>query len=126
MQLGGQSCQRSAAVDGQAIWRGATSRAGNVEGASIAVQCRGVAADFGAPPISEIGKAPTAQTPACRARSDGRRDYVVQIAAAAGVWRIALTHDDPGHDDRFIADIEGRARSLALQRGMGLEVFPRL
>ena len=50
-------------------------------------------------------------------------DYVVQIAAAAGVRRVALTHHDPGHDDQFIADIERKARSLALQRGTGLDVF---
>ena len=50
-------------------------------------------------------------------------DYVVQIAAAAGVRRVALTHHDPGHDDQFIADIERRARGLALERGTGLEVF---
>ena len=50
-------------------------------------------------------------------------DYVVQIAAAAGVRRVALTHHDPGHDDRFVADIERRARALALQCGTGLDVF---
>jgi CheY-like chemotaxis protein len=50
-------------------------------------------------------------------------DYVVQIAAAAGVRRVALTHHDPGHDDPFIAEIERKARGLALQRGTGLEVF---
>ena len=50
-------------------------------------------------------------------------DYVVQIASAAGVRRVALTHHDPTHDDRFVADIERRARSLALQRGTELDVF---
>jgi CheY-like chemotaxis protein/phosphoribosyl 1,2-cyclic phosphodiesterase len=50
-------------------------------------------------------------------------DYVVKIAAAAGVRRVALTHHDPGHDDRFVADIERNARILALQRGGGLDVF---
>jgi CheY-like chemotaxis protein/phosphoribosyl 1,2-cyclic phosphodiesterase len=50
-------------------------------------------------------------------------DYVVQIAAAAGVQRVALTHHDPGHDDTFVADIEQRAKSLALQCGKGLDVF---
>jgi CheY-like chemotaxis protein len=50
-------------------------------------------------------------------------DYVVQIAAAAGVRRVALTHHDPSHDDHFVADIERKARSLALQRGTGLDVF---
>jgi CheY-like chemotaxis protein/phosphoribosyl 1,2-cyclic phosphodiesterase len=50
-------------------------------------------------------------------------DYVVQVAAAAGVRRVALTHHDPGHNDRFVADIEQSARTLALQLGTGLEVF---
>jgi CheY-like chemotaxis protein/phosphoribosyl 1,2-cyclic phosphodiesterase len=50
-------------------------------------------------------------------------EYVVQIAAAAGVRRVALTHHDPGHDDQFIADIEHSARILALQCGRELDVF---
>jgi CheY-like chemotaxis protein/phosphoribosyl 1,2-cyclic phosphodiesterase len=50
-------------------------------------------------------------------------DYVVQIAAAAGVRRVALTHHDPSHDDDFVADIERKARTLALQLGTGLDVF---
>jgi CheY-like chemotaxis protein/phosphoribosyl 1,2-cyclic phosphodiesterase len=50
-------------------------------------------------------------------------DYAVQIAAAAGVRRLALTHHDPNHDDDFIMDIERKARTLALQCGTGLEVF---
>jgi CheY-like chemotaxis protein/phosphoribosyl 1,2-cyclic phosphodiesterase len=50
-------------------------------------------------------------------------DYVVQISAAAGVRRVALTHHDPSHDDHFVAEIERRARNLALECGTGLEVF---
>ncbi|MEO7391952.1 MAG: response regulator [Ramlibacter sp.] len=50
-------------------------------------------------------------------------DYAVEIASAAGVRRLALTHHDPSHDDRFVADIEGRARALALKVGKGLDVF---
>jgi CheY-like chemotaxis protein len=50
-------------------------------------------------------------------------DYVVQVAAAAGVRRVALTHHDPGHDDQFVADIERMARSLALKLGTPLDVF---
>ena len=50
-------------------------------------------------------------------------DYVVQIAAAAGVRRLALTHHDPSHDDAFVADIECKARALALQCGTALDVF---
>lgn len=48
-------------------------------------------------------------------------DYVVQLAAAAGVRQLALTHHDPGHDDRAVADIERKARALAL--GTSLDVF---
>jgi CheY-like chemotaxis protein/phosphoribosyl 1,2-cyclic phosphodiesterase len=50
-------------------------------------------------------------------------EYVVQIAAAAGVRRVALTHHDPRHDDHAVADIEREARILAVQRGTGLDVF---
>jgi CheY-like chemotaxis protein/phosphoribosyl 1,2-cyclic phosphodiesterase len=50
-------------------------------------------------------------------------DYVVRIAAAAGVRRLALTHHDPSHDDAFVADIERRARALAMELGTGLDVF---
>lgn len=53
----------------------------------------------------------------------GTYDYVVQIAAAAGVRQVALTHHDPGHDDDFVADIEQKARALAVQIGTGLDVF---
>jgi len=38
-------------------------------------------------------------------------DYVVQIAAAAGVRLVALTHHDPSHDDHFVAEIERKARA---------------
>ena len=50
-------------------------------------------------------------------------DYVVQIAAAAGVRRVALTHHDPSHDDDFVAEIERDARSLALRQGTRIDVF---
>src|SRR4029453_1647651 len=54
---------------------------------------------------------------------DSTYDYVVQIASAAGVRQVALTHHDPTHNDQFVADIERRARTLALQCGAGLDVF---
>ena len=50
-------------------------------------------------------------------------DYVVQVAAAAGVRQVALTHHDPGHDDHFVAEIERSARTLASALGTGIEVF---
>ncbi len=50
-------------------------------------------------------------------------DYVVQIAAAAGVRQLALTHHDPSHNDDFVTEIERKARALALSLGTGLDVF---
>ena len=50
-------------------------------------------------------------------------DYVVQMAAAAGVRRVALTHHDPGHDDRVVEEIERKAKSFARERGSELDVF---
>jgi CheY-like chemotaxis protein/phosphoribosyl 1,2-cyclic phosphodiesterase len=50
-------------------------------------------------------------------------DYVVQIAAAAGVRHVALTHHDPAHDDGVVADIERRARRLAADLDSRLDVF---
>ena len=50
-------------------------------------------------------------------------EYAVQIAAAASVRRLALTHHDPGHDDDFVAGIERKARALASRLGSGLDVF---
>ena len=38
---------------------------------------------------------------------------VTQIAAAAGVKRLILTHHDPTHDDAFLTDVETRAQDLA-------------
>ena len=50
-------------------------------------------------------------------------EYAVEVAAAAGIKRIELTHHDPEHNDLFIADIEQRARAVAEKRGSPLEVF---
>jgi CheY-like chemotaxis protein len=50
-------------------------------------------------------------------------DYVMRIAAAAGVRRLALTHHDPSHDDAFIGEIERRARALPLPGSFRPDVF---
>ena len=39
--------------------------------------------------------------------------YATQIAAAANVRRLILTHHDPAHDDDFVDRIEERAREQA-------------
>jgi len=49
--------------------------------------------------------------------------YVVEIAAAAGVRRVALTHHDPGHDDIFLTKLERQARAVAARCGSPIEVF---
>jgi len=48
--------------------------------------------------------------------------YVVELAAAAKVQRLFLTHHDPTHDDDFLRSVEARARSLAKQLRTPLEV----
>ena len=53
----------------------------------------------------------------------GTFEYVVELAAAAGVRRLALTHHDPGHDDDFVAEIERRARAVVERRRSSMEVF---
>ena len=49
-------------------------------------------------------------------------EYAVDMAAAAGVRDLALTHHDPAHDDVFIAEVENRARAYANQRGYSTRV----
>jgi len=48
--------------------------------------------------------------------------YVVELAAAAEVRRLLLTHHDPSHDDAAICAVEKRARALANRLGGPLEV----
>jgi phosphoribosyl 1,2-cyclic phosphodiesterase len=48
--------------------------------------------------------------------------YAVELAAAAKVQQLLLTHHDPSHDDAFIACIEKRAQDLAKQLGSSLQV----
>ena len=50
-------------------------------------------------------------------------EYVAELAAAAGVRRLALTHHDPTHDDAFIYGVERRAREMAAGRAADMEIF---
>ncbi len=49
--------------------------------------------------------------------------YAVQMAAAAGVPRLALSHHEPTHDDEALSLIEGHARALALSFSQQVDVF---
>jgi len=60
--------------------------------------------------------------PAKRNWGHSTYDYVVQLAAAAHVRRLFLTHHDPSHTDAILRGIEKRARDLAKQIGSDLEV----
>ncbi len=48
--------------------------------------------------------------------------YAVDMAAAAGVRQLVLTHHDPSHDDAFIEDVEKRALAYAAQQGYAVRV----
>ncbi len=50
-------------------------------------------------------------------------DYAVQLAAAADVPCLALTHHEPTHDDALLSLIEKRARELAATLLKPVEVF---
>lgn len=49
-------------------------------------------------------------------------EYAVDLAGAARVRQLVLTHHDPAHDDRFIEDMEKRARAYATQRGHDVQI----
>jgi len=49
-------------------------------------------------------------------------EYAVELAAAAGVRQLVLTHHDPTHDDAFVEEIEKRARECAKRLGGVVEV----
>jgi CheY-like chemotaxis protein/phosphoribosyl 1,2-cyclic phosphodiesterase len=48
--------------------------------------------------------------------------YAVELAVAAGVHRLVLTHHDPFHDDAFVAEIERRPRAGAARLDSPLDV----
>ncbi len=50
-------------------------------------------------------------------------EYVVQLAALAGVRLLFLTHHDPSHDDEFIHGVERNAQALARSLDAKLDVF---
>ncbi len=50
-------------------------------------------------------------------------EYAVQMAVAAGVSRLALTHHEPMHDVDSVAEIERRARELSAQFPNPVDVF---
>ncbi len=50
-------------------------------------------------------------------------EYVIELAAAADVRQLALTHHDPGHDDVFLEGLQAAARELAHKRNFSLHVL---
>ncbi len=77
----------------------------------------------GADLVIHDGQYTPEEYPAKKTWGHSTYDYVVRIAAAAGVRQVALTHHDPGHDDACVAQIEGKARALALECSPNLDVF---
>ena len=49
--------------------------------------------------------------------------YVMDVAVAAGVRKLALFHHDPTHDDDWVEGMEQDVRKKLIQRGSTMEVF---
>ena len=49
-------------------------------------------------------------------------EYAVELAAAASVRELVLTHHDPTHDDTFVESLEKRAREHAKKLGNVVDV----
>jgi CheY-like chemotaxis protein/phosphoribosyl 1,2-cyclic phosphodiesterase len=60
--------------------------------------------------------------PAKRNWGHSTYSYVAQMAAAANVKRLFLTHHDPGHSDEFLSGIEERARAIARSLGSPIQI----
>jgi CheY-like chemotaxis protein/phosphoribosyl 1,2-cyclic phosphodiesterase len=60
--------------------------------------------------------------PAKRNWGHSTYEYAVDLAGAASVRQLVLTHHDPSHDDRFIEDVEKRARGYATKRGHNVDI----
>lgn len=50
-------------------------------------------------------------------------EYATDVAAAAGVRRLALFHHDPSHDDTFLDRLVERCQARAKERGSNLELI---
>jgi CheY-like chemotaxis protein/phosphoribosyl 1,2-cyclic phosphodiesterase len=48
--------------------------------------------------------------------------YVTQIAVAANVKHLFLTHHDPTHSDDFLDDMQAKAREIAMSLGSAIEI----
>jgi CheY-like chemotaxis protein len=63
-----------------------------------------------------------AEYPAKKNWGHSTYSYVTQIAAAANVKRLFLTHHDPTHDDGFLSAMEVQARAIAHAAGSSMKV----
>lgn len=61
--------------------------------------------------------------PAKRNWGHSTYEYAVDLAGGAGVRQLVLTHHDPAHDDRFVEEIEKRARAYAKERNYLTQVL---
>ena len=50
-------------------------------------------------------------------------EYVIDVAVAAGIKQVILTHHDPEHDDDFIEELEAHCQARARAMGSNLRVI---
>ena len=104
-----------------ALWRG-DAEPGRIESILHANDRRHARFMAGADVVIHDAQYTPEEYPAKKNWGHSAYDYVVQVAAAAGVRKLFLTHHDPSHDDACIAHIEQQAREVAKRAGSDLEV----
>jgi CheY-like chemotaxis protein len=106
----------------ETLWR-ADARPGSIDAILHAGDRRHAEFMRGADLVIHDAQYTPAEYPAKKNWGHSTYEYVVELAAAAEVKRVALFHHDPLHDDAKVREIETLAKALAVERRKGMEVF---
>ncbi len=106
----------------ETLWR-ADARPGAIDSILHAGDRRHAEFMRGADLVLHDSQYTPAEYPAKKNWGHSTYEYVVELAAAAEVKRVALIHHDPLHDDAKVREIEALAKALGAERRKGMEVF---
>ncbi|HWZ13406.1 MAG TPA: response regulator [Acidobacteriaceae bacterium] len=106
----------------ETLWR-ADAKPGSIDAILHAGDRRHAEFMLGADLVIHDAQYTPAEYPAKKNWGHSTYQYVVELAAAAEVRRVALIHHDPLHDDAKVREIETLAKALAAEHGKGMQVF---